>query len=63
MLLPILDGTRTVEQVIEYMGKSIEPAAASALRMLAEKGVLTSGSPVGASAPRPVGESARFHAA
>ncbi|WP_438033005.1 TOMM precursor leader peptide-binding protein [Sorangium sp. So ce204] len=63
VLLPILDGTRTVEQVIEYMGKSIEPATANALRLLAERGVLTSGAPVGASAPRPVRESARFHAA
>jgi bacteriocin biosynthesis cyclodehydratase domain-containing protein len=44
-LLPLLDGTRTVDELIEELGAVTEPAVANALGLLARHGLLLDGSP------------------
>lgn len=61
-LLPLLDGTRTVEEITATMGVPIEPAVAKALALLGQHGLLTEafadGNPLA-----PQAEAARFLAA
>jgi bacteriocin biosynthesis cyclodehydratase domain-containing protein len=44
-LLPLLDGTRTVEQLVSELGAVTEPAVANALGLLARHGLLLNGPP------------------
>jgi bacteriocin biosynthesis cyclodehydratase domain-containing protein len=49
-LLPLLDGTRSVAQVVGELGPAAEPAVLNALELLARHGLLLDG-PVGADGP------------
>ena len=40
-LLPLLDGTRTVDEIVAELGEPIRPAVAHALELLAERDLLT----------------------
>lgn len=42
-LLPLLDGTRTLDELCELMGRRTTPAVENALAVLAERGLLTVG--------------------
>jgi bacteriocin biosynthesis cyclodehydratase domain-containing protein len=42
-LLPLLDGTRTLDELCELMGRKTTPAVENALALLAERGLLTAG--------------------
>jgi bacteriocin biosynthesis cyclodehydratase domain-containing protein len=42
-LLPLLDGTRTVDELCDLMGRKTAPAVENALALLAERGLLTAG--------------------
>jgi bacteriocin biosynthesis cyclodehydratase domain-containing protein len=44
-LLPLLDGTRTVDEIVETLGLPVRPAVEKALTLLDEQGVLTVGAP------------------
>ena len=44
-LLPLLDGTRTVDEIVETLGLPVRPAVEKALALLDEQGVLTAGAP------------------
>jgi bacteriocin biosynthesis cyclodehydratase domain-containing protein len=44
-LLPLLDGTRTVDEIVETLGLPVRPAVEKALTLLDEQGVLTAGAP------------------
>lgn len=60
VLLPLLDGTRTVEEITAYVGDAAAPAVTNAISLLAERGVLTDGPPLAEDAPAPVAEMAQF---
>jgi bacteriocin biosynthesis cyclodehydratase domain-containing protein len=47
VLLPLLDGTRTVAEVVEVVGPEVTPAVEQALRLLAENKLLTEGPRLG----------------
>jgi oxazoline/thiazoline synthase len=49
-LLPLLDGTRTVEQLVAELGSVTEPAVANALSLLARHALLLDGPPLTADA-------------
>lgn len=59
-LLPLLDGTRTLEEINAEVGEAAAPAVTNALTMLAGRGVLTDGPPLPDDAPTPVVETAHF---
>jgi len=42
-LLPLLDGTRPVDEIVETLGRPIAPAVLTALSLLAENGLLADG--------------------
>jgi bacteriocin biosynthesis cyclodehydratase domain-containing protein len=63
VLLPLLDGTRTIEEVSDYVGEDVAPAVANALTTLADHGLLTDGPPLTGDTPAPVAETAQFLAA
>jgi bacteriocin biosynthesis cyclodehydratase domain-containing protein len=44
-LLPLLDGTRTFDEVVEIVGPAVRPAVEHALQLLHEHGLLTEPSP------------------
>src|SRR2546423_15039883 len=44
-LLPLLDGTRTVDEIVACLGEPIRPAVEHALELLEEHGLLLSGPP------------------
>jgi bacteriocin biosynthesis cyclodehydratase domain-containing protein len=46
-LLPLLDGTRTVAEIVASLGEPVRPAVVHALRMLAERKLLTEPMPEG----------------
>jgi bacteriocin biosynthesis cyclodehydratase domain-containing protein len=62
-LLPLLDGTRTVDEVVRVLGEAARPAVENALDKLAAHGVLVEGPPVDEDEPRPVGQAAQLLAA
>ncbi len=62
-LLPLLDGTRTVEDAVEYLGERVEPAVRKALEALAEHGLLGEGPQPGDDAPASFRETATLIAA
>ena len=45
-LLPLLDGTRTLDEIHECIGEAVAPATAKALKLLQEKRLLTEGPPL-----------------
>lgn len=47
-LLPLLDGERTVAEIVEITGRAAEPAVDNALTLLARHGLLTDGPPLAA---------------
>jgi bacteriocin biosynthesis cyclodehydratase domain-containing protein len=61
-LLPLLDGTRSVEEITAALGEPIEPAVSNALTLLGNHGLLTEPFPDGKPAA-PRAETARFLAA
>jgi bacteriocin biosynthesis cyclodehydratase domain-containing protein len=62
-LLPLLDGTRTVEQVVAVLGDAARPAVEAALVLLAEHRLLTEGPPLATDVPAPFAAAAVAHAA
>lgn len=52
-LLPLLDGRRTVDEVVHVLGPSVRPAVERALELLAAHGVLEEGPPLPDDLPRP----------
>jgi bacteriocin biosynthesis cyclodehydratase domain-containing protein len=62
-LLTLLDGTRTIDEIVAELGEAVERATRLALEALANAGALTEGPPLPASVPRPVTEAAAFIAA
>jgi bacteriocin biosynthesis cyclodehydratase domain-containing protein len=48
VLLPLLDGTRTIAEIVDAVGPEVAPAVEQALRLLAENGLLTEGPRLGA---------------
>jgi bacteriocin biosynthesis cyclodehydratase domain-containing protein len=63
ILLPLLDGRSTVEEIDQRLGAAAGPAVRNALRTLADRGVLTDGPPIAGAAPAPDAEAARLLAA
>jgi bacteriocin biosynthesis cyclodehydratase domain-containing protein len=61
-LLPLLDGTRTLDDVTSQLGTAVTPAVENALRILSEHGVLTEGPPL-AELPAPFAAAAEAAAA
>ena len=43
-LLPLLDGTRSVDEIVEIVGPPVAAAVENALELLADQGLLTQGS-------------------
>jgi hypothetical protein len=60
-LLPLLDGTRTIEEITATLGEPIAPAVTNALVLLGRHGLLTDGDHE--ERPLPQTETARFLAA
>jgi bacteriocin biosynthesis cyclodehydratase domain-containing protein len=46
-LLPLLDGTRSVDEIVEVLGAAVRPAVENALALLCEHGLLTERTPPG----------------
>lgn len=63
VLLPLLDGTRTAEEIAAYLGEPVAPAVRRALAVLAEHGVVTEGPPLPRDAPRPIAQTVESLAA
>jgi bacteriocin biosynthesis cyclodehydratase domain-containing protein len=61
-LIELLDGSRTVDEIVDAIGVTVAPATHRALALLAEKGVLLDG-PQTSAVNDPVSESAIFVAA
>jgi bacteriocin biosynthesis cyclodehydratase domain-containing protein len=59
-LLPLLDGTRTVDGIVRALGEPVRPAVERALSELAASGVLGEGPPPGPETSRPVAETAEL---
>ena len=62
VLLPLVDGTRSVEQISRSLGEAAGPAVGKALETLAAQGLLTDG-PAAADMPAPAAQTAQFLAA
>jgi bacteriocin biosynthesis cyclodehydratase domain-containing protein len=62
VLLPLLDGRTTVDDIVGALGSETRPAVEHALTLLVEHGLLTEGPPLSA-LPRPLESAALFHAA
>ncbi len=53
-LLPLLDGTRTVDEIVAILGEPVRPAVENALAELDDHGLVAEGPPYGDDLPRPV---------
>jgi bacteriocin biosynthesis cyclodehydratase domain-containing protein len=62
-LLPLLDGTRTVDEIVRVLGGQVRPAIENAIAELESHGLLIDGPPVDPTEARPVADTARFLAA
>ena len=62
-MLPLLDGTRTVDEIVRMLGEPARPAVENVIVELDGRGVLIDGPPIEADEPRPVAETAQFLAA
>jgi bacteriocin biosynthesis cyclodehydratase domain-containing protein len=54
VLLPLLDGTRTLAEIVEVLGEPARPAIEAALERLTEYDLLLEGPPLPQDAPRPL---------
>jgi bacteriocin biosynthesis cyclodehydratase domain-containing protein len=54
VLLPLLDGTRTLGEIVEVLGEPARPAIEAALERLTEYDLLVDGPPLPQDAPRPL---------
>lgn len=63
VLLPLLDGTRTVAEIVVLLGEPVRPAIEHALGELVKHGLLRGGPPLADDVPRPVGGVAELIAA
>jgi bacteriocin biosynthesis cyclodehydratase domain-containing protein len=54
VLLPLLDGTRTLDEIVEVLGRPVRPAIEAALERLAEHDLLLDGLPLTDDVPLPV---------
>lgn len=54
VLLPLLDGTRTFDEIVEVLGRPVQPAVEAALERLAEHDLLLDGPPLADDVPLPV---------
>lgn len=57
VLLPLLDGTRTLEEIVVMLGEPARPAVENALARLVDHGLLVEGPPLATQLPRPVAAS------
>lgn len=62
-LLPLLDGTRTLDEVVERLGARVRPAVEQAVALLDEHRLLTDGPPLDPDLPDPVAATAELLAA
>jgi bacteriocin biosynthesis cyclodehydratase domain-containing protein len=60
VLLPLLDGTRTLDEIVEVLGEPARPAIEAALERLAEYGLLLDGPPLSDDVPRPLAATAEL---
>lgn len=58
VLLPLLDGTRTLDEVVEVLGEPARPAIEAALERLDECGLLLEGPPLADDVPAPLSATA-----
>lgn len=63
VLLPLLDGTRTLTEITDVVGKPVEPAVRNTLDLLAEHGIVADQAELECDAAQPVRETAEFLAA
>jgi bacteriocin biosynthesis cyclodehydratase domain-containing protein len=62
-LLPLLDGTRTVDEIASTLGQAAEPAIRHALDLLAANGLLSDGPPLDMRVPQPFAAAVLQHVA
>jgi bacteriocin biosynthesis cyclodehydratase domain-containing protein len=62
-VLPLLDGTRTIPEIVACVGTPVGPAVENCLELLAQRGLLTAGPPLSPELPRPVSDTAVFFGA
>lgn len=55
-LLPLLDGTRTLDEIVGILGEAARPAVENVLLVLAERSALVDGPPIPDDEPRPFAE-------
>jgi bacteriocin biosynthesis cyclodehydratase domain-containing protein len=60
VLLPLLDGTRTLDEIVEVLGVPARPAIEAALERLAEYGLLLDGPPLPDDLPPPLSATAEL---
>jgi bacteriocin biosynthesis cyclodehydratase domain-containing protein len=58
VLLPLLDGTRRVEEIVAVLGEPARPAIENALAELSDRGALEEGPPLADDLPRPAAAAA-----
>jgi len=63
VLLPLLDGTRTLDEIVEVLGEPARPAVDAALEQMDEHGLLLDGPPLPDETPVPVSGTAELFAA
>ena len=60
VLLPLLDGTRTLDEIVEVLGEPARPAIEAAVERLAEQNLLLDGPPLSDDMPRPLAATAEL---
>jgi bacteriocin biosynthesis cyclodehydratase domain-containing protein len=60
VLLPLLDGTRTIDEIVEVLGEPARPAIEAALERLAEHDLLLEGPPAPGDVPLPLAATAEL---
>jgi len=63
VLLPLLDGTRTIDEIVEVLGEPARPAIDAALEQIDEYGLLLDGPPLPDDIPVPISGTAELFAA
>jgi len=63
VLLPLLDGTRTLDEIVELLGRPVRPAIEAALERLTEHHLLLGGPPLSDDVPAPLSATAELLAA
>jgi bacteriocin biosynthesis cyclodehydratase domain-containing protein len=63
VLLPLLDGTRSLDEIVEVLGDPARPAIEAALQRMDEHGLLLDGPPLSDDIPAPVSETVALFAA